>query len=430
MKKYREYVDSGIGLIGNIPAHWGISRFCFETYVRARLGWKGLKADEYVNDGYILLATPNIKKANIDYDNVNYITNERYEESPEIMLKVNDVLLAKDGSTLGTVNVVRNLPKESTVNSSIAVITPTNGMDGRYLMYYIKSNYIQNLVWILQDGMGVPHLSQKDINKIKLLVPPAGEQKKIADYLDIRVSKIDEIISSFTKQSQMLDVYKRELIADTVKRGLDKLKPHKDSGMDWIGNVPEDWHIKRIGSLYSERSTKVSDADYPALSVTKNGIVPQLESVAMTDHGENRKLVKAGDFVINSRSDRRGSCGISQLDGSVTLISIVLQPHGDIYNPYYNYVFRSNSFADEFYKCGYGIVNDLWSTKWSAMKAISIQNPPLEEQKEIADYLEKKVPLIENLISDIETQIEKLKEYRKIIIHDAVTGKIKVTEGE
>jgi type I restriction enzyme S subunit len=427
--KYAEYKDSGVEHLGKIPSHWVISRFCYETWVRARLGWKGLKADEYVDDGYAFLATPNIKEPTIDFVRVNYITKERYDESPEIKLCLNDVLLSKDGSTLGTVNVIRTLPRETTVNSSIAVITPTKGMDGRFIMYYIKSSYIQNLVWILQDGMGVPHLFQKDINKIRLPVPPVEEQYKIADYLDRKVSTINDTLSDLQSQAEMLERYKRELIADVVTHGLDKNVSMKDSGAVWIGEIPEHWEVKRIGALYRERSTKVSDVEYPALSVTKNGIVPQLDSVALTDHGDNRKLVKAGDFVINSRSDRRGSCGISPLDGSVTLISIVLKPQGSIYNPYYNYVFRSVAFADEFYKWGYGIVNDLWSTKWFNMKVINIQNPPYGEQKEIADYLDKRIPLIDGLVSDINEQISKLKEYRQIVIHDAVTGKIKVSEG-
>jgi type I restriction enzyme S subunit len=429
VKRYATYRDSGITRLGDIPSHWSLSRFCYETWVRARLGWKGLKAEEYVDDGYVFLATPNIKDAVIDFEKVNYITQERYDESPEIKLQPNDVLLSKDGSTLGTVNVVRELPREATVNSSVAVITPTKGMDGRYLMYYIKSSYIQNLVWILQDGMGVPHLFQKDINKIRLLVPPVEEQHDIADYLDRRVSAINEILTGLEHQGSMLETFKKELIAEAIIKGLDKGVPMKESGVEWIGAVPEHWSVERIGSLYTERSTKVSDVDYPALSVTKNGIVPQLKSVALTDHGDNRKLVKAGDFVINSRSDRRGSCGISSLDGSVTLISIVLKPLGHIYNPYYNYVFRTVMFADEFYRWGYGIVNDLWSTKWSSMKRIYIQNPPMDEQIAIVNYLDKRLVVLDGLIADINAQIEKLKQYRQIVIHDAVTGKIKVTEG-
>ena len=131
--RYPKYKDSGVAWLGEVPEHWEISRLGFESWVRARLGWKGLKAEEYVDDGYAFLSTPNIKDRDIDFENVNFITQERYDESPEIKLNEGDVLLAKDGSTLGTVNVVRKLPRPTTVNSSIAVITPHERLTGVYL---------------------------------------------------------------------------------------------------------------------------------------------------------------------------------------------------------------------------------------------------------------------------------------------------------
>ena len=122
----------------------------------------------------------------------------------------------------------------------------------------------------------------------------------------------------------------------------------KDSGIEWIGVIPEDWETTRIGGLYSLRNTKVSDIDYPPLSVTMKGIMPQLETAAKTNDHNNRKLVKKDDFVINSRSDRRGSCGISTLDGSVSLINIVLSPN-EMMNPeYYNWVFTNPSLYNVF----------------------------------------------------------------------------------
>lgn len=146
------------------------------------------------------------------------------------------------------------------------------------------------------------------------------------------------------------------------------MREMKDSGIEWIGEIPKDWKLIKIGNIYDERKIKVSDKDYEPLSVTKNGIVPQLESAAKSNDNDNRKLIKKNDFVINSRSDRRGSCGISNYDGSCSLINTVLKPRDYMINQYYNYVFRSELFADEFYKWGNGIVNDLWSTKWSSMK--------------------------------------------------------------
>ena len=195
----------------------------------------------------------------------------------------------------------------------------------------------------------------------------------------------------------------------------------KDSGVEWIGEIPINWELNKIGSIYEERNTKVSDKDFPPLSVTKKGIVPQLENAAKTDNGDNRKLIKKNDFVINSRSDRRGSCGISEYDGSCSLINTVLKPRRNMSNKYYSYVFRSELFADEFYRWGNGIVDDLWSTKWSNMKNIYIPSPPLELQHRIADYLDEKCIKIDKIIEKQQAVIEKLKEYQLTIITEAVT---------
>ena len=199
------------------------------------------------------------------------------------------------------------------------------------------------------------------------------------------------------------------------------MREMKDSGIEWIGEIPADWKLNKISSLYDERSIKVSDKDYQPLSVTKQGIVPQLETAAKTDNGDNRKLIKKNDFVINSRSDRRGSCGISEYDGSCSLINTVLQPRKHMCNAYYSYVFRSERFADEFYRWGTGIVDDLWSTKWSNMKNIYIPFPTLEEQQKISTYLDTKCTKIDSIIEKQEKVIEKLKEYKLSVITEAVT---------
>lgn len=199
------------------------------------------------------------------------------------------------------------------------------------------------------------------------------------------------------------------------------MREMKHSGVSWIGEIPADWELSKIGSLYDERSQKVSDQDYMPLSVTKQGIVPQLESTAKTDHGDSRKLIRKGDFVINSRSDRRGSCGISQYDGSCSLINTVLRPRREMSNVYFSFVFRSDLFADEFYRWGNGIVDDLWSTKWSSMKRIYIPFPPLDVQRQIATYLDAKCAKIDAVIAKQQQVIEKLKAYKLSVIKEAVT---------
>ena len=187
----------------------------------------------------------------------------------------------------------------------------------------------------------------------------------------------------------------------------------KQSGIPWIGDIPKGWNIDTIGNLYTLRNEKVSDKDYPPLSVTKMGIVPQLETAAKTDDGDNRKLVRIGDFAINSRSDRRGSCGISAYDGSVSLINTVITPREQMNPRFYNWLFHSELFADEFYKWGHGIVDDLWTTRWQEMKRISIVAPSLSEQQKIASFLDRKCSEIDEMIALQEKIVEELKAYKQ-----------------
>lgn len=199
------------------------------------------------------------------------------------------------------------------------------------------------------------------------------------------------------------------------------MREMKDSGIAWVGEIPKEWEIGRIGGLYELRNQKVSDKDFIPLSVTMKGILPQLETAAKTNDGDNRKLVRKGDFAINSRSDRRGSCGISDYDGSVSLINTILKPRNQMNARYYNWLFHTPLFADEFYKWGHGIVDDLWTTNWGEMKKISIPAPSLAEQQRIAEFLDRACGKIDGLKADIQAQIDTLEQYKRSIITEAVT---------
>ncbi len=199
-----------------------------------------------------------------------------------------------------------------------------------------------------------------------------------------------------------------------------RYEKYKDSGVKWLGEVPDHWEVKRFASYFQERRQKVSDKDFEPLSVTKNGIMPQLANAAKSNDGDNRKLVKKGDFVINSRSDRKGSSGVSPIDGSVSLINIVLEP-SDIEPAFCSYLLKSYAFIEEYYRVGRGIVADLWTTRYDEMKLISLATPQKSEQKAIAEFLDDKTAKIDQAISIKEKEIELLKERRQILIQKAVT---------
>lgn len=195
---------------------------------------------------------------------------------------------------------------------------------------------------------------------------------------------------------------------------------YKDTGLEWLGAIPEHWDVKRLGQFFEERREKVSDKDYSPLSVTMQGIVPQLENAAKSDAGDNRKLVLKNDFVINSRSDRKGSSGVSRLDGSVSLISIVMTPNN--INPnFVHHLLRSYPFQEEFYRYGKGIVADLWSTNSSEMKNILMPDIPIDEQEKIASFLDHETAKIDTLIEKQQQLIKLLKEKRQAVISHAVT---------
>ncbi|UII27596.1 restriction endonuclease subunit S [Fulvivirga maritima] len=207
---------------------------------------------------------------------------------------------------------------------------------------------------------------------------------------------------------------------EAAKATFQKYQAYKDSGEVWLGEIPKEWELTRLGTRFSERRSKVSDKDFPPLSVTKSGIVPQLDNAAKSNDGDNRKLVKEGDFVINSRSDRKGSSGIALEDGSVSLINIVMTPKG--INPLYcNYLLKSTTFVEENYRIGHGIVADLWTTRYDEMKNIKVAIPSLPEQTAIANFLDDKTAKIDQAIAQKEKMITLLKERKQVIIQNAVT---------
>lgn len=202
---------------------------------------------------------------------------------------------------------------------------------------------------------------------------------------------------------------------------MEKYEKYKDSGEKWLGEVPEEWDVKRLASYFSERKVKVSVDDYEPLSVTKKGIFPQLENVARSNDTDNRKQVLKEDFVINSRSDRRGSSGISNYDGSVSLINIVLKPRKTLYPDFCNYLLKSEAFINEYYRNGRGIVADLWTTRYQEMKMIKVAIPKMDEQIAITHYLDSATSNLDRAISQQQNMIDLLNERKQIIIQNAVT---------
>lgn len=412
----RQMKESGLPWIGIIPNRWNthpVYYYFMEHKHKNHIG---------IEQNLLSLSYGNIIRKDINtnegllpenFNSYNIVKNG------DIVLRLTD--LQNDKKSLRT-----GLVKErGIITSAYVTLRPIKELSSTYFHYLLHAYDVSKVLYNMGSGVR-QGLNYEELCKLMLIEPPLDEQKRIADFLDAKCIEIDNLIADIEKQIESLEQYKRSTIAEAVTKGLNPKAELKDSGFEWLGEIPSHWKLTRIANLYRVRNQKVSDKDFPPLSVTMKGIVPQLETAAKTNDGDNRKLVRVGDFAINSRSDRRGSCGISAFDGSVSLINTVLKPMSEMNPRYYNWLFHTVQFADEYYKHGHGIVDDLWTTTWQEMRKIVIPTPPLDEQEIIANYLDEKCSKIDDCIAEKKEQIETLQNYKKSLIFEYVTGKKEV----
>lgn len=343
----------------------------------------------------------------------------------------NDVLFAKVTPCFENLNtaIAQNLLNGVGFGSSeINVLRLKENVSPRYIFYLVCSmRFIDNGCASMCGVGGLKRVSPRAINTFEFSLPSPEEQEAIAAYLDRECEKIGRQIELLERKADAYKRLRRSIINRAVTRGLKPHAPLKPSGLRWIPSIPEHWEVGRIRNYFEFRNEKVSEIDYAPLSVTKNGVVPQMENVAKSmAEGDTRKKVCKDDFVVNSRSDRKGSCGTSPLDGSVSLIYIVLEPV-KIDPKFADYYFRCNDWVEEFYRNGKGIVADLWTTNYSVMRNIEIALPPYIEQQQIAAYLDEKCGKIDAIIEKIGSQVERLKELKRSLINEVVIGKRAIT---
>lgn len=431
MEKYSEYKDSGVQWLGEIPSHWKTvpfkSIFCLT---------KGLSitkvnlVDEGVNViSYGQIHSKQNKSIRIVPELYRKVSKEYLGVSPQSLCNKEDFLIADTSEDIiGSGNFVR-VDEEQLLFAGYHTIIARNKKpeNGEFLAYLMLSDRWRMQIWIQVHGVKLYSISRGILNATKFLLPSIEEQHAIVSYLDTKCSKLDTFISNKEKEITLLQEMKQRVIADAVTRGLNPKVKFKPTNISWLPEIPEHWKMSKVSSHFRQRNEKVSDKKYSPLSVSKIGITPQLDNVALSNaEGNSRKLVKVGDYAVNSRSDRKGSCGISNYEGSVSLITIVLEPF-DIDGGYVHYLFRSSPWVEEFYRNGRGIVADLWTTNYQMMKGMYLSVPPIEEQHAIVSYITERVVKIDSLIEKLNKEIECIKEYKQRLISDVVTGQIKVS---
>ena len=435
MRKYRRYgryKDSGVEWIGKIPEEWEVSKIKFTTYVKGRIGWQGLRADEFIDEGPYLVTGTDFIDGLVNWDSCYHISMARYNEAPPIQLEENDLLITKDG-TIGKIAIVRNKPKYAILNSGIFVTRPLNSAYSTKLMYWILNSQIFNrYIEYMSFGSTIIHLYQQTFENFSFPIPNFNEQKAIIDFLDQKTAEIDALINDKEKLIELLQEKRQAIISEAVTKGLNPNVRMKDSGVDWIGDIPEHWDIRRIKYLSNIRNVKASDGDNDKTYVGLESIESKTGKLLTNNNdeqqavGETANIFKKGDVLFGKLRPYLAKCIVADFNGRCTSELLVLRTGSNML-PEYLYLFMlSPIFIDVVNSSTYGA--KMPRASWDFIGNLRIPLPSIKEQEEIVEYLIKLKNNMDDLIFDISTQIQKLKEYRQSLISEAVTGKIDVRE--
>ncbi|WP_081642948.1 restriction endonuclease subunit S [Nocardiopsis sp. CNS-639] len=429
--------------IWQIPDSWTLSRIDRVATVNARIGWKALTAREYQPEGYAFLATPNIKTEDIDFDKVNYISEFRYEESPALKLAVGDVLLAKDGNTLGICNVVRHLPRAATVNGSIAVIRPF-GVDGRFLRHVINSSLVQGYIGSMKDGMGVPHLFQWDIKRIPVPLPSVEEQRRIADFLDIEVRRIVRIIATRRRQLELFEERASSLLSERLISGIVS-DATGEFPWPWLPLPREEVPLVRLGyvcqvqggvTVDASRKPSEGDVTRPYLRVANVKAdrldLESVTSITVPKSVADRSTLLPGDVLMTEGGDidklGRGTVWRGEIPGALHQNHVfALRPDPSRLDAEYLALLTRSVHGRCYFEATGVKSTNLASTSSSKVKSFPIPLPALGEQRSAVIDVNRDLEGASRLRAALESQITLLEERKRALITAAVTGQIDVT---
>ena len=421
----REMKNSGIPWIGEVPKDWEVkpTKCIFDVIAGATP--KSDNDDFW--DGNIPWITPADYKTEDRSVSAGrrFLTQKGLESCATTLLPTGSVIFSKR-APIGLV-VINSQPVCTNQGCLGCIPRTANSVFFYYAMSVFKEQYE-----LYGSGTTFKEISATNFADFRLPYPKITEQKKIAEYLDKKCGEVDEMIALQEQIIEELKAYKQSVITEAVTKGLNPNVPMKDSGIEWIGEIPEHWDCRKIGTLFRLREEKnyKSMEDVQLLSLyTGIGVFPHGEQEERGNKAvtvEGYKVVHKNDIVVNIILAWMGAIGVSDYDGVTSPAYDVYIPSTSVIPHYYHYVFRTKGIATECYKYGRGIMMMRWRTYSSEFKQISIPFPSLTEQQSIANYLDKKCGEIDELISIKQQKIESLKEYKKSIIYEYVTGKKEV----
>lgn len=431
--EYAEYKDSEIEWIGEIPCNWDLKRIKDSTYLKARIGWQGLRSEEFQDEGdYYCITGTDFEDGLVNWKNTYFVSKERYEQDKFIQLQKDDLLITKDGS-IGKLAIVEKLRKPSTLNTGVFVLRPLNNIYLTKFMYWLMSSDVfTNFIEIQKYGSTIQHLYQNDLIFFSFPCPDILTQKKIIKFLNIKTIKIKSMIKLLIKKIRIFEDFKRSLINQTVCNGLNQNIKLKETGIKWIGEIPNHWNVVRLKDIFQIKKRTVGNKsdDYELLSLTQNGVIHRdIDSGfgKFPDSFDTYQIVEPDDliFCLFDMDVTPRTVGISEYNGMITGAYTIVKPLKDVSNKYYYYLFLMADNSKKLSLYYTGLRNSIRKERFLSM---SIPIFSKSEQNEIVSYLDEKISKIDKIISKISSQINLLEEFRKTLITDVVTGKVKVID--
>jgi type I restriction enzyme, S subunit len=441
MIKDESYKQSGsIEGLTLIPRNWSVRKLKSIAYMKGRIGWQNLRASEFKTKGPYLITGMNFKDGKINWDEVYHITEERFNEAPEIQLQEGDVLMTKDG-TIGKLLFIDSLPDKASLNSHLLLFRPLeNHFMPKFLYYQLSSQYFQHHVELTKTGTTFYGITQEAVGEYKMLLPPLPIQAAVIRYLDTKLEKIENFISKKRRLIELLHEEKSAIINHGVTKGMHETAPMRPSGIDWLGEIPAHWEVKRLkrltttitnGYVGPTRDILIEDGVryIQSLHIKHNTIkfhTPYFVSEEWSN-AHSRSILKENDILVVQTGAGTGNIGIvpKEFEGCNCHALIILRIDKKLsLPPFILNVFLSNYGYNTLKSIETGALHPHLNS--TVICDVELPIPPIHEQYQILNFIHNEVGKIKNTISKIEREIELLAEYKTSLIYEVVTGKVKV----
>lgn len=402
--------DSGVEWIGEIPAHWSPIRFRFIAKITT--------------------GNQDTQNADPDGEYPFYVRSPIVERCNNYTFDGKGILMAGDGAGAG--RVFHLVDGKYAVHQRVYRFYDFKYMDPVLLKYYLE-NLFATVMDYGSAKTTVPSVRLPMIQDFVVCVPPKKEQDNIVAVLNEKCAQVGSLISNVQAQIEKLKAYKQSLITEVVTKGLDPTVPMKDSGFEWIGEIPKHWSVIPSKFLFANCDERRREGDVQLTASQKYGMISQEEymrrenaRIVLADKGlENWKHVEPFDFVISLRSFQ-GGLEMSEVTGCATWHYIILRARQRIHPYYYKWLFKSSMYITTLQRtCNY--IRDGQDLRYSNFVKVPLCIPTLYEQQKIADFLDRKCAKIDHLITLKQSKIEKLEQYKRSLIYEYVTGKREVS---